>query len=162
MSAPVQQADRDARHLGPRAAGAGDDGPGPGPQSLADVLKLRGESYYQPLATAARALCTYELYGDILLPPYAAAPTVQQASRTLERNPELRDSVAFAFNHRRPWMPATFMACLHFLFAHRRSRSGRRLRVKKLYGEARRLEAGSPILRAARAAHQRAHRAATR
>jgi hypothetical protein len=86
-------------------------------RSFADVLKLRGEKYYQPLSTAARALCIYELYGEILAPPYKAAPTIQQCSRTLERNPELRDSVKFAFGILRPWMPGTYMGALHFLFA---------------------------------------------
>jgi hypothetical protein len=67
-------------------------------RSLADVFKLRGEKYHNPLATATRTLCLFELYGEVVQPAYQPAPSVAQASRTLERNPELRDSVAFAYH----------------------------------------------------------------
>jgi hypothetical protein len=86
-------------------------------RSLADVFKLRGEQYWNVLATATRTLCLFELYGEVVQPAYRPAPSVAQASRTLERNPELRDSVAFAYGLRRPWMPSSHMAALHFLFA---------------------------------------------
>jgi hypothetical protein len=59
----------------------------------------------------------FELYGEVVQPAYQPAPSVAQASRTLERNPELRDSVAFAYGLRRPWMPSSHMGALHFLFA---------------------------------------------
>lgn len=86
-------------------------------RTLADVFKLRGEKYYSPLATSARVLALYELYGTIVQPAYTATPSISQASRALERNPQLRDSVAFVFARRRPWMPASHMGALHFLFA---------------------------------------------
>jgi hypothetical protein len=86
-------------------------------RSLADVFKLRGEKYHNPLATATRTLALFELYGEVVQPAYQPAPSVAQASRTLERNPELRDSVAFAYGLRRPWMPSSQMGALHFLFA---------------------------------------------
>jgi hypothetical protein len=86
-------------------------------RSLQDVFKLRGEKYFNPLATATRTLCLFELYGQVVQPAYQPAPTVPQASRTLERNPELRDSVAFAYGVRKPWMPSSHMGSLHFLWA---------------------------------------------
>lgn len=88
------------------------------PRTLADVLKLRGEKYWIPLATAARAVWQYETYGRLIkVSGDGAQATVAQACRTLDRNPELRDSVAYAFVRIRPWMPGTFMCALHFLFA---------------------------------------------
>ncbi len=86
-------------------------------RSLADVFKLRGEKYHNPLATAARTLALYERYGTVVQPPYKAPPSILQASRALERNPELRDSVAMLWGLRRPWMPTSHMGALHFLFA---------------------------------------------
>lgn len=87
-------------------------------RSLGDVFKLRGESYWNPLATACRTLCLFELYGEVIQPAYQPAPSIQQASRTLERNPELRDSVAFVYTQiRRPWLPSSHLGALHFLFA---------------------------------------------
>ncbi len=86
-------------------------------RSLADVFKLRGEKYSNPLATSARVLALYELYGQIVQPAYEAPPSIMQASRALERNPELRDSVAFVYLLRKPWMPSSHMGALHFLFA---------------------------------------------
>lgn len=86
-------------------------------RSLADVFKLRGEKYHNPLATSARVLALYELYGTIVQPAYEAPPSILQASRALERNPELRDSVAFVFLQRKPWLPSSHMGALHFLFA---------------------------------------------
>ncbi len=86
-------------------------------RSLADVFKLRGEKYHHPLATSARVLALFEMYGQVVQPAYASAPSIQQASRALERNPELRDSVAFVFARRRSWMPSSHMCALHFLFA---------------------------------------------
>lgn len=86
-------------------------------RTLADVFKLRGEKYYSPLATSARVLALFELYGQIVQPAYQSPPSISQASRALDRNPELRDSVAFMFARRRPWMPSSHMGALHFLFA---------------------------------------------
>lgn len=86
-------------------------------RSLADVFKLRGEKYHHPLATSARVLALFEIYGQIVQPAYEAPPSIMQASRALERNPELRDSVAFVYGLRRPWMPSSHMGALHFLFA---------------------------------------------
>ncbi len=86
-------------------------------RSLADVFKLRGEKYSNPLATSSRILALYEMYGQIVQPAYEAPPSIMQASRALERNPELRDSVAFVYLLRKPWMPSSHMGALHFLFA---------------------------------------------
>ena len=86
-------------------------------RSLADVFKLRGEKYHNALATSARVLALYERYGQIVQPAYQAPPSIAQASRALERNPELRDSVACVYQLRRPWMPSSHLGALHFLFA---------------------------------------------
>lgn len=86
-------------------------------RTLADVLKLRGEKYWNPLATACRALCTFELYGSIIQPPYEPSPSLQQSTRTLDRNPDLRESVALVYQLRRPWMPSSHLCALHYLFA---------------------------------------------
>ncbi len=87
------------------------------PRTLADVFKLRGEKYHNPLATACRTLAIYESHRTVVQPAYTAAPTVQQASRTLDRNPDLRDSVALTYSKRRPWMPSSHMGAMHYLFA---------------------------------------------
>jgi hypothetical protein len=86
-------------------------------RSLADVFKLRGEKYHNPLATATRTLCAVRALRRGRPARVPAGADRAQASRTLERNPELRDSVAFAYGFRRPWMPSSQMGALHFLFA---------------------------------------------
>lgn len=86
-------------------------------RTLSDVFKLRGEKYWGPLATATRMLAIYELYGQLLQPPYEPTPSIQQAGRSLDRNPELRSSVAFVFGLRRSWMPSSHLGALHFLLA---------------------------------------------
>jgi hypothetical protein len=48
---------------------------------------------------------------------YKPGITVHQALRTLERNPEIRDSVEKAAELRKPWLPVSALASLHFLFA---------------------------------------------
>lgn len=87
-------------------------------RSFGDALKLRGEKQYTTLAAAVRTVCLYERDG---VPFHDSgrrpAPTIAQLSRTLERNPELRDSVTFALSMRRPWLPATTVAALHHLFS---------------------------------------------
>jgi hypothetical protein len=112
-------------------------------RSLADVLKLRGEKYHNPLATAARALCLFELYGQVVQPAYVPAPTVPQASRTLSRNADLRESVAVAYGLRRPWMPSSHMGALHFLWATVDREAADDFLTKLSTGEA--LHRGHPI-----------------
>lgn len=43
--------------------------------------------------------------------------SVKQLSRTLERNPEIRDSVKLAASLRRSWLGVSVMAGMHYLFA---------------------------------------------
>lgn len=85
------------------------------PRSLGDVFQLRGEKYYSPLATTVTVVWRWEQTGDLLAA--RVKPTVAEATLFLERNPELRDSTAFAFNRRRPWMPGVYLGPLHFLFS---------------------------------------------
>lgn len=85
-------------------------------RSFADVLKLRGEGEYTNLGAAVRMVCLYERDGV----PYTAgrpAPSVKQLSRTLERNPEIRDSVKLAARLRRPWIGVSVLAAMHYLFS---------------------------------------------
>lgn len=89
------------------------------PRSFADVLKLRGEKYCTGLAGATRMVFAYERDGvPFVISGRHGTPSVPQLSRTLERNPELRDSVRLAYEYmRRPWVPVTTIAGLHYLFA---------------------------------------------
>lgn len=85
-------------------------------RSFGDVLKLRGEENYYSLAAAVRMVCLYERDGI----PFTAgrpAPTVQQLSRTLERNPEIRESVKLALRLQRPWIANSVVAAMHYLFS---------------------------------------------
>lgn len=87
-------------------------------RSFGDVLKLRGEKQYSILAAAVRIVCLYERDGiPFHLSGRRPAPTVQQLSRTLERNPEIRASVTIGSKLNRPWLTATIIAALHYLFS---------------------------------------------
>jgi hypothetical protein len=81
------------------------------------VLKLRGEKDYYVLAATTRIVCAFERDGVPYVQGYKAAPSNQQASRTLERSPEIRDSCALANKLRRPWLTVSTAAALHFLFS---------------------------------------------
>lgn len=84
------------------------------PRSLGDVLQLRGEKYYRPLAYTVTVAWRWHKTRDLLA---SDRPTIAEASAMLERNPDLRDSTAFAFCRRRPWMPGAYLLPLHFLFS---------------------------------------------
>lgn len=87
-------------------------------RSLADVLKLRGETYWVPLSTAMRALWLFETEGRLIKAGGSGGQaTVAEAIRTLDRNPDLRDSVYFTFGKLKPWMAGTYMGALHYLMA---------------------------------------------
>lgn len=86
-------------------------------RTMGDVLKLRGEKSCNTLASAARIVCCYELHGRPFTDGYKAAPSISQTSRTLDRNPDLRASCALAARTRRPWLPISTAAGLHYLFS---------------------------------------------
>ena len=86
-------------------------------RTFGDVLKLRGEHDYFNLAAAVRIVCIYEQHGIPIQPRGTVAPSVQQLSRTLERNPEIRESVKLGSSLRRSWLSASVIAGLHFLFS---------------------------------------------
>lgn len=85
-------------------------------RTFSDVLKLRGEKDYCVLAAAVRVVASYERSG-IPLPGWAITPSNHQLSATLKRNPEIRDSCAFANKLRRGWLNVSSVAALHFLFS---------------------------------------------
>lgn len=86
------------------------------PRTFGDVLKLRGEKDYYVLAAAVRIVTTYERSG-IPLPGYVFSPSNQQLSASLKRNPEIRDSCAFANRHRQRWINVSVVGALHYLFS---------------------------------------------
>lgn len=86
-------------------------------RSFGDALKLRGERDYFNLAAAVRIVALYERHGVPFAVAGSPAPTAAQLARTLERNPEIRDSVEFAAKMRRAWIPTSATAAMHYLFA---------------------------------------------
>lgn len=87
------------------------------PRSLGDVLKLRGEPQFTTLAATTKLVAFYMRDGVPFQAAYKPGITVHEALRTLERNPEIRDSVEKAYDLRKPWLPVSALAALHFLFA---------------------------------------------
>ena len=87
------------------------------PRSFGDTLKLRGETDYLHLAATTRVVCCFELYGVPYVPSGSPQPSIQQQSRTLDRNGEIRDSVKATLQRRRPWLPLSQAAALHYLMA---------------------------------------------
>lgn len=88
------------------------------PRGFHDVLHLRGERNPYELAAATKMVATYERDGCPFARGYRAAISNQTAAHTLERNPELRESVIFACGLRKrigKMMPASNIAALHFL-----------------------------------------------
>ena len=84
-------------------------------RSFGDVLKLRGEGNYFVLASATRLVAAYERDG---LPFYVRRGlSVPEQSRTLDRNPGIRESCAFVTSRRRPWIPVSAVSGLHYLFS---------------------------------------------
>lgn len=86
-------------------------------RTFSDVLKLRGEKDYCVLAAATRIVCVYERDGVPFSQGYKAAPSNNQASRTLERNPGIRESCALANKLRRPWLTVSTAGALHYLLS---------------------------------------------
>jgi hypothetical protein len=85
-------------------------------RQLYDVLKLRGEGDYCALAAAVKLVCLYERDGLPYIAPFKASPTIHEALRTLERNPEIRDSVRLTAKHKVRWVSYSSLAALHYLF----------------------------------------------
>jgi hypothetical protein len=113
-------------------------------RTLGDVLKLRGEKDYYNLGAATRMVCLYERDGLPFQAPFKAAPTVHEALRTLERNPDLRDSVKLASSLRRTALiPVSTIAGVHYLFAIVSADDANDFMTKLLRGE--NLTADSPI-----------------
>jgi hypothetical protein len=112
-------------------------------RSFGDVLKLRDEKSYSTLAAAVRTVCLYERDGLPYLDAFKPSPSIHQLVRTLERNPEIRDSVAFALKHKRPWVPVTAIAALHYLFSVASIEDADDFMLKLLLGE--NITAASPI-----------------
>lgn len=86
-------------------------------RSFGDVLKLRGEANFNELGAAVRMVCLYERDGAPYQTGRTVVPSVQQLSRTLERNPDIRDSVKLAVGRRRPWLGASQIAAMHYLLS---------------------------------------------
>lgn len=112
-------------------------------RSFGDVLKLRGEAYYAALASATRILAIYERDGIPILSFGRPSPTVQQMSRTLDRNPHLRESVKLIYSDLRKWLPTAAMVTLHYLFASVSQEDADDFFAKLATGE--NLDASSPI-----------------
>jgi len=113
-------------------------------RTLGDVLKLRGEADYFNLAAAVRLVSIYERTGLPFKAPYAAAPTVHECLRTLERNGAIRDSVKLAAKlSRSSLLPISAVAGLHYLFASVDETSADDFFTKLLQGE--NLTRDSPI-----------------
>lgn len=91
-------------------------------RNFSDMLKLRGEKNYTVLSTAVRMVCLYERDGVPLKMGFVPVPSAQEMFRCLERNPEIRDSVELGARLGKPWLPATMIAGLHYLFASVNSR----------------------------------------
>ena len=108
-----------------------------------DVLKLRGEKDYNVLAAAVRIVCVYERDGVPFSTGFKTAPSNHAASATLKRNPEIRDACMLANRLRRPWMPVSTMAALHFLMASADQAGADDFFTKLATGE--NLDATSPI-----------------
>lgn len=87
------------------------------PRSFADVLKLRGESEYFSVASATRIVLFYERDGVPYQPIRTAPPSIDDMSRTLDRNPEIRDSVRFCAQHKVAWFGYSILAGMHYLFS---------------------------------------------
>lgn len=86
-------------------------------RSFGDVLKLRGESSCFALAAAVRYVATYEQHGVPVSTDFRRPMSVKELARSLDRNPEIRDSLKFALTLRRSWLPVSAVAALHYLFS---------------------------------------------
>lgn len=113
------------------------------PRSFGDTLKLRGEKNYTVLAAATAIVCVYERDGVPHRESGAARPSIPQLSRTLERNPDLRESVELALGLIRPWLPVSQIAALHYLFAIADTDNARAFVTRLATGE--QLSAADPI-----------------
>lgn len=87
------------------------------PRQLCDVLKLRGEAEYYALAAATKIVATYERHGTLFPDSFRRPPTIHESMRTLERNPDIRNSVRLAAKHKVRWVPYSSVGALHYLFA---------------------------------------------
>lgn len=89
-------------------------------RSLGDVLKIRGEHDYYVLGAALKTVALFERDG-VPFPlggPGFALPTIHKLLQTLERNPELRDSVKMAAQLRRgALLPSGTVSAFHYLFS---------------------------------------------
>ncbi|MDE2103935.1 MAG: hypothetical protein KGL39_42255 [Patescibacteria group bacterium] len=86
------------------------------PRGFHDVLRLRGEGDPFSLAAAVKMVAHFQRDGIPFAPGFAPSISLQLASATLERNPEIRDSLPCGRMFK-PWMPVSNMTALHFLMA---------------------------------------------